>query len=117
MPTFQYAVLIIAIILLVVALILFGIAISNKKSPSGFPPVLGECPDYWDPHQVPAADGKPAHSVCVNTHNLGKGCASPVNFNESKYKGLRGICEKRKFALNCGIVWDGITNQPKPSSC
>ena len=80
MLTFQYAVLIFSIILLVVSLVLFGIAISNKKSPTGFPPVLGECPDYWDPKEVPGKDGKPSHSVCINTHNLGKGCSSLTSF-------------------------------------
>ena len=48
-------------------------------------------------------------NVCINEKKLGKGCKI-FNPKASKYQGARGKIEKCKWAKNCGIVWDGITN-------
>ena len=48
-------------------------------------------------------------NTCVNTKKLGTGCTS-INFDTPKYKGPSGKIEKCKWAKNCGVVWDGITD-------
>ena len=44
---FQRIVIIIAIILLIVCLILIGLVLVNSKSAQQWPPMIGDCPDYW----------------------------------------------------------------------
>jgi len=50
--------------------------------------------------------------VCINKQKLGYGCKK-FNPRNPKYHGPQGKIEKCKWAKNCGIVWDGITNNDK----
>ena len=44
---FQYTVIIAAIIILIIMLTFVGYALYNNRFNKQFPPVIGECPDYW----------------------------------------------------------------------
>lgn len=99
---FQQIVILIATILLIVALIFIGYTLYNHRFNKKFPPVTGECPDFW----VAEKDG------CANPHHLGGKCTGPVNFNQNKYKGHDGNCNKSKWANSCNVSWAGITNDP-----
>ena len=104
--SFQKVVIIIAIILLILALIFFGISIRNNKYTMKFPPVQSQCPDYWEAQENSTGD-----QVCFNKKNLGNSnCAKTMNFNHNPWIGTDGACNKKKWAENCNIVWDGITN-------
>ena len=48
-------------------------------------------------------------NICVNIKKLGNGCKT-FNPKDPKYYGAQGKIEKCKWAKNCGVVWDGITN-------
>ena len=62
---FQKTVVIIAIIILLIALIIIGMSLSNSStSDAQWPPIIGDCPDYW-------VDLEGNGSSCMNTHNLG----------------------------------------------
>ena len=54
-------------------------------------------------------------AMCYNTHKLGT-CLAPVNFSDPKYEGTVGLCEKQKFAKNCKISWEGVSNVPDTCS-
>jgi hypothetical protein len=64
--TFQKIVSIVALVLFVVILIIIAISMSGAKNEKKFPPVTGECPDYWI-DQSKGGDG----SKCINTKSLG----------------------------------------------
>ena len=106
---FQKIVLIIAIILLIISLVFIGISLSKSKSNEVWPPLIGDCPDYWVD-----MDGK--GSKCVNTHDLGT-CVPDltkeehlsVDFSVNPYIGVDGACSKYKWAQKCGVSWDGIS--------
>ena len=101
MNGFQYTVLMVALCILIICLILIAVAMSGT-SDDVFPPVIANCPDYW-------TAGKDAddNDICVNTYNLGKkvdGC------REQALENLTTNCEKKKWARQCNLTWDGITN-------
>ena len=108
MEGFQKIVLFSAIIILIVALVIIGIALSKGKGQQ-WPPMIPDCPDYW------RIDGSGNNTKCINVKDLGT-CPAPsgqkhltMNFNNSPYTGSDGTCQKYTWATGCEISWDGIT--------
>ncbi len=97
-----------AIIILIIALVIIGIALSYGKDNQVWPPIVPACPDYWT---MDDSD----NATCVNIKDLGTCPATgenthlSVNFNEAPYLGANGTCAKYTWANKCGISWDGIT--------
>ena len=109
---FQKIVLSVAAVLFVISVIMIIVAITNGKSKQSFPPVLGECPDYWkDMTKGKGGDVNYQGTKCVNVHNLGV-CSDAPDFSQTKYVGNNGLCEKSNWANSCNLTWDGITNNP-----
>jgi len=107
--SFQKIVLIIAVILLIITLVIIGIALAQAKSDESWPPLTGDCPDYW-------VDASGEGAQCVNTHSLGT-CNIPtkenpnsMNFSVAPFMGDKGTCAKYTWAQGCGVTWDGITS-------
>ena len=104
--SFQKIILIIATCLLIIVLVMFGYALHNNKQEDKYPPVEGECPDYWKVRK--GSDGIP---MCVNSKNLGDpNCVKEMNFKTGPFLGSNGKCNKKKWATVCKVTWDGITN-------
>ena len=109
MEFFQKSVLIIAIVILILILIFIGVNLAKARSSQPWPPVIPECPDYWE------IDGSGNDARCVNVLNLGTCQAATgskyqeVNFNTPEYTGENGSCAKYTWADNCKVSWDGIT--------
>lgn len=114
MASFQKIVVIIAIVLLIICLVLIGMALSKTKNGSQWPPIIGECPDYW-------VDISGNGENCVNVRKLGT-CTTggngvstsdsvmAMNFTVAPYIGSNSKCAKYTWANRCGITWDGITS-------
>ena len=108
MEAFQKIVLFSAIIILIIALVIIGIALMYSKN-QVWPPMTPECPDYW------VSDGSGNNSTCTNVKDLGTCPASSgsqhlvMNFNNPRFTGAQGVCSKYTWANRCGITWDGIT--------
>lgn len=109
---FQKIVLTIATVLLIVILVVIGLTLSKANVDENWPPIVGECPDYW-------VDMSGNGEACFNSHNLGK-CNLPssnnpntMNFNQPPFTGANGNCSKYNWATKCGITWDGITSGVK----
>jgi len=109
MASFQKIVFFIAIILLIIALISIAISLQNSKSNAEWPPLVGDCPDYW-------VDISGNGAMCINSHSLGT-CnlpttenKNPKDFTENLFMGSNGTCAKYLWAKNCGVTWDGITS-------
>ena len=96
---FNITIVIIAVVILIALLSFISFAILQNKKNTVYPPVTSECPDYWT---------STSSNVCENTQNLGS--CGKKDFSDPIYQGDTGNCEKSKWAKNCGIVWDGITN-------
>jgi len=104
---FQQIVLYIAIILLIIALIVFGSMLYTDQKV--YPPTQAQCPDYW----IDMSGGIGTGGYCINTKNLGKGeCSNRMNFNTGAWTGDDGLCNKQKWAKACDLTWDGVTNNP-----
>jgi hypothetical protein len=105
MANFQSSVITISLLVLAVYLLFIGIVLYRNKSKTAYPPVVADCPDYWQDQSI----GNSSH--CVNKKNLGKpSCAKIMDFSTSTWSGQRGLCNKSKWAKACDLVWDGITN-------
>ena len=109
--TFQKKVLTVAIILLIIILVIIGISLSQSSS-DDWPPVVGECPDYW-------IDLSGNGERCLNSRSLGRcnipsqGNPNTMNFNQSPFTGDNEECSKYNWAKKCNVVWDGITSGVK----
>ena len=103
---FQKTVLSIATIFLIFILVLIGYSLSNSSSTTNWPPVVGDCPDYW-------VDLSGNGEACYNSHNLGT-CGLHNKTDETKKTTVDlskyTDCEKFDWATDCGITWDGITS-------
>lgn len=100
---FQYTVLMIAGTILLLALSFIAYSLYTLHKTRKYPPVVGDCPDYWESSEE---NGKP---ICRNTKNIGN-CGKKMNFSGPQFVGDDGICNKAKWAKNCQLSWDGITN-------
>jgi hypothetical protein len=105
---FKKKVIIFLLILLAIILFIMAFTINKKSNNMKWPPYVANCPDYW-------LDLSSNGSSCFNQHSLGN-CAIPttsnqntVDFTSSIYTGSEGECNKKKWAINCGVTWDGIT--------
>lgn len=113
---FQNIVLIIAGIALVTSLMIIGISLKESKENVVYPPVMGDCPDYWEEQPVNndndnKNDNKNGKTQCVNIHGLGKAsCSKKMDFSVYPYVGSDGACNKKEWAKSCDLTWDGITN-------
>lgn len=104
----QKIILMIATIMLILTLISIGIALYNKKYDDKYPPIIAQCPDYW----LDNSKGNESRgSKCTNIKNLGKDeCSKEMDFSDSMWQGASGLCNKKKWARHCDLVWDGVTN-------
>lgn len=108
--TFQSTVMTIAIFCLIVSLCFIGLALYKEKHNSTFPPVIANCPDYWE-------SGKDANgnNVCISRPGLGNqsaGCTGEIDFSQwgAGAEPGRENCQKYEWAKTCNLTWDGITN-------
>jgi len=109
---FQKIILTIAIVVLIVLLVVIGITLSKASDSEVWPPIIGECPDYW-------VDLSGNGEACVNTHSLGRcnipsnGEQASMNFNQAPFNTENGNCAKYTWATGCQVTWDGITSGVK----
>ena len=136
--TFQNFTVGIAIILLVISVASMGMVLS-KTNGYPYPGSVDVCPDYWTTiNTLTQPSGECADSEfgccsdhatlktdaggtncpvkCYNTHGLGavsSSCANiptTMDFSSTEFTGANGQCAKKKWADNCGLTWDGVTN-------
>ena len=100
--SFQIIVVSTALVILILILTTIGYALYNHNKNLKFPPVTGDCPDYWVSKDT----------LCTNPKKLGN-CHGSKNFNTKHFKGHDGECAKSQWAKNCGLTWQGITTNPK----
>ena len=100
--SFQQIVLTIAIIFLILILVVIGYSLSNSKTDKNWPPIVANCPDYWE--DITDSTLAAVGSVkCKNTQSMGT-CVADKIFVKTDTP-----CDKYKWAISCGATWDGIT--------
>ena len=111
---FNSTVLIIASIILIILLIIVALVMYYSAKNADYPPVVSECPDYWN---VTKENDK---TVCKNILKVNPHSVSDIDscnkINTVNFIGLNDkntICNKFKWAKNCNVVWDGVTNNNK----
>lgn len=131
MNPFFKNVTIVAIVVLIIALTIVGVVIANDNSEIKFPPRIDSCPDYWvhasylkDPNNnsnisSDEIDVNKLNDECINIKHLGT-CNpqdSIMDFTVAPYSNSgekgpsSGMCAKYKWAKQCNITWDGISNR------
>ena len=108
--TFHKISLILASVLLIIALIITGVLIYNSLMEQAFPPIITDCPDYWNVDR-----DENNNIICRNLSTVNRGrptCQDypVVEFSRNGTSENDLICEKKHWAHNCGIYWDGVTN-------
>jgi hypothetical protein len=92
----------VAIVILIIALCGIGITLYMQKKNIKYPPVIANCPDYWDV----------SGNLCINSMNLGNSqCHAPMNFTTAQWSGNSSMCKKKQWANSCDMTWDGISDR------
>ena len=117
MNTFQKTVLTISVIVLIISLIILGLFLAKSLLDDSYPPVISDCPDFWDVSYNTNND-----IICKNTSTINTGTGDEDGLcNEylvtsSLIGGTQKeeiLCEKYKWSKKCNIIWDGVTNNNK----
>jgi len=110
--SFNKTVLMVACILLILGLVLIGLFVSKNIEKSAFPPIVGDCPDYWNVGYTTGGATTCSH----NSINVGRSSETtcrtypPANTTTIGTSVNDIICAKHRWAKGCNIHWDGITN-------
>ena len=100
--SFQKTTLTISIVIFTIMVAIIGIMLLRNKNQILYPPEIGTCPDYWELLKT---------GECSNKQGLGKvTCHGTKKFNTDEFKGSKGLINKCKWAKDCNLTWDGITN-------
>ena len=97
---FQKITIIVALVILILMLLLVAYMMHRAKQTAAWPPMISECPDYFE---------VVSPEVCNNVKGLGS-CHGVINFSSPNYQGQAGLKQKKAWATQCGVTWDGITN-------
>jgi hypothetical protein len=103
MANFQRIILMIAALIFIISLSLIAYSMHKSHNNPVWPPVVGQCPDYW-------IDLSGNGDNCSNVMNLGTCNLKKMNFDVAPYTGAGGACAKYKWAVGCNVTWDGITS-------
>lgn len=115
MASFNMVVLEIALAILIICLALIGWGIYSMEHGSQvkYPPVVGDCPDFWTNYY----DTDTKIDYCENKVKVGTNIGDPkcMKFPTKAYN---TPCKQFNLAYNCGISWDGISdNQEYIKKC
>ena len=114
--SFQRNVSVIALIVLSIAFIIVGIVLLRMRKNVKFPANVAQCPDYFD-----VVKNDEGEVQCKFNHKSGSDVHTfysslPPSCKELKpedpeFIGVYGEINKCNWAKQCGITWDGISNQ------
>lgn len=98
----------IAIGILIISLATIGTALANSNKQLDYPPNKSSCPDlyYLDEDNL-CKSNDPKTSESCNAKSF-----SDVSYDVPGIGRFSGNCSKKKWASDCNVDWDGITNNP-----
>jgi hypothetical protein len=86
MNTFQKTVLTISIVVLIFSLIILGLFLAKSLFEDSYPPVISDCPDYWD-----VSYNVNDEVVCKNTSTINNGRDKMMIFYVKNINGLKNV--------------------------
>lgn len=97
------------IVILVFTLSLVAYILKITKKKYIYPPYINNCPDYYQLNSFGDCYDK------NNIFNKNDNKCYIENFNKALYQNSgtgaeSGLCKKKRWATNCNVSWDGITN-------
>lgn len=108
---FYKTVSIIALIVLIICLAVIGTSLSKSEKDISFPPITPPCPDKFtmdaDNYCNPPLTAPSSPVAGCDRNDF-----SDASFKNPGIGASSGICAKKKWAIDCGVDWDGITNNP-----
>jgi len=119
MLSFYTTVVIIAIVILVIALTIVGVTLTNKKNNISFPDYQNTCPDFWSLDTdgttckplLSNINTPPPNKASIAVKHDGVTSAnnviSSINISDDNWV---SVCDKSSWAKKSGILWDGVTN-------
>tara|TARA_B110000503_G_C7155797_1_gene417255 strand:+ start:99 stop:527 length:429 start_codon:yes stop_codon:yes gene_type:complete len=128
MNEFNIMVLNVAVIVFIIALIVVGYILYFSVKNSAFPPYDTQCPTYYkvDPtgeNCIFDYDTYPTGSTSYpalakpgnnnNSSSTGANSCETVPISQFNVKGFSSdevLCAKNRWAQDCGVFWDGVTN-------
>lgn len=112
MDPFYSIVIIVAIVFLILALIAVGMALQKQGKKDPFPRLQAVCPDGWamtDTHCIINSLNKGTVNTQSTSYPMGTNASSVWSPGFARNPAAT-LCDKRKWALNNGIAWDGVSN-------
>jgi len=112
---FNRTVLLVASVLLILGLIIIGFFIVKSVEDSAYPPIISDCPDYWNVEYDSVTGKKKCTNNSINSGIASNNCRnySVDLFTANGTSEYDVICAKNRWATRCNIHWDGITNNSK----
>ena len=98
------------IVFLIITLALVGYFMSISGKNQEYPPSISDCPDHY------VLSGSSCSApIYMNVQNQPDVSCNVQNFGKRQFmfKGTNfasGLCAKKLWANDCGVKWDGITN-------
>tara|TARA_B100001142_G_scaffold317321_1_gene358140 strand:- start:2070 stop:2432 length:363 start_codon:yes stop_codon:yes gene_type:complete len=110
---FYKSISILALIVLIVCLGFVASALQVSSADTVFPPNISECPDFFVKEKNKISDA----TQCKANYGTATESCAKKSFDDDIYQNpgmgpSSGVCEKKKWAMDCGVNWDGITNNP-----
>ena len=110
---FYKQVIIVAIVILIISLSIIGTVLATSSNDVSFPPTINACPDFYNVN----SDG---HCEALkDVYDASKQDCEIIDFTDDTKNYLNpgtgpdsGACAKKQKSNECGITWDGITNNP-----
>jgi hypothetical protein len=107
---FKRTIVLISVFLFAMMLVFMVFFMSRSDGNVVYPPVISNCPDYWDHDEVA--------NTCNNTFGMKKDAepetvAVPDKKLDDFLSGTGGKCMRRDWAQENGVTWDGITNNKR----
>lgn len=102
MGTFYQLVLGVLGLLWLLIMVIVGYTLRTKAEKRGaVTPIPAACPDFW----TLTSEGECQPSAS----NRGSFTSRAASFQDPVYAGEMGLCNKRKWAEQFNVAWDGIT--------
>ena len=113
---FNSIVLQVSVIILIILLIIVGLVMYYSSKNAEFPPIVSECPDYWN-IQKNGNNTKCLNYLKVNPLTVSNNdrCNQIDTISFKDVTDEQTLCNKYKWAKSCNVIWDGVTNNN--SSC
>ena len=98
----------VALLMLAFSIIIMLYAEQKSKKMAAFPPMINDCPDYFEYTGTKCID--------INKHYK-ETLPYIVDMSNPLFASTtaNSACNKRKWAKDRGVTWDGITNNPSLS--